>query len=68
MNRTISTALIRFTTFVIYIFLIVSTSHADAPSYGIPSAFKPTATTFCSFTTIMSKQKAQMETANTTIY
>jgi predicted esterase len=43
MNRTISTALIRFTTFAIYTFLIVSTSHADAPSYGMPSAIKPTA-------------------------
>lgn len=43
MNRTISTALISFTLFVSCTLFTVSTSHADVPSYGMPSAINPAA-------------------------
>jgi predicted esterase len=43
MNRTIGTTLMSFTLFLSCTFFMTSPSHADEPSYGIPSAFKPTA-------------------------
>lgn len=43
MNHTMSTALISFTLFFSCTLFMVSPSHADASSYGMPSAIKPTA-------------------------
>jgi hypothetical protein len=43
MNRTISAALTSFTLFVFCTLFIGSTSHADAPPYGMPSAINPSA-------------------------
>lgn len=42
MNSTVSTSLVRFAAFVLCTFFIVSTSYADAPSYGMPLDIKPT--------------------------
>lgn len=43
MNRTISAALISFALFISCTLFLVSTSHAEAPSYGMPSAINPAA-------------------------
>lgn len=42
MNSTVSASLIKFTAFVLCTFFVVSTSYADAPSYGMPPDIKPT--------------------------
>jgi len=43
MNRTIKAALISFTLFVFCSISMVPSSHADAPSYGMPSVVNPSA-------------------------
>jgi hypothetical protein len=43
MNRTITAALISFTLFVSCTLFTVTTSHAETPSYGLPSAINPSA-------------------------